>query len=507
MKLPHWILTLLLTSTLFGQTTPNLNLNIPTPGTQVNNWGTLLNNNFTALDNYLSGQSGYNLPALNLDALKIPSGLGAVTHILGPTDQPLQLATQSNQNINLSPNGTGIVSVPSGGGVTIGSPTGGAQGIGTLNATGLFVNGAATVNSASLPSTDFTNSGTATAQTWVWGGSSTTAAPTNANTANAIMKRDGSGDFIAHTAYLSGNLNLTGSGGYQFTGTPGTLTAPGGGQTACGLYSGNNRLACSTVPGGTTYSNTLLYQVSALQVPATPTVTYSGVAGAGTWDYKLVAFDAYGNQASAPSANGACSSAATTLDGSHTCTIPIPATWATFDANVATFNVYRTVSAGTPANLSLVCSSVALGGNCVDNGSVNTASVTPGVYVGTASLLTVFSYTVPGGVLGTGRCLRFKIDFAHSTGSAGVAYQALYGGTTAGNLSGQVATGQLDESSTVCNEPGSTQHQTIGLDHGTTSRIAEAAIDSTANQTWIWQFNVAATDQITPSRLVVEMVQ
>jgi hypothetical protein len=38
-----------------AQTTPNLNLNIPIPGTETNNWKTLLNNNFSSLDSYLSG--------------------------------------------------------------------------------------------------------------------------------------------------------------------------------------------------------------------------------------------------------------------------------------------------------------------------------------------------------------------------------------------------------------------------------------------------------------------
>jgi hypothetical protein len=49
-----------------AQTTPNLNLNIPIPGTETNNWKTLLNNNFSSLDSYLSG--GTALPGLNVAA-------------------------------------------------------------------------------------------------------------------------------------------------------------------------------------------------------------------------------------------------------------------------------------------------------------------------------------------------------------------------------------------------------------------------------------------------------
>lgn len=52
------LLWLLLIGVCAAQTTPNIGLNIPTPGTQVNNWGGLINNNFTNLDLYLSGGLG-----------------------------------------------------------------------------------------------------------------------------------------------------------------------------------------------------------------------------------------------------------------------------------------------------------------------------------------------------------------------------------------------------------------------------------------------------------------
>ena len=51
-----------LAASAFAQTTPNIGLNIPSHGTP--NWDTLMNSNFNALDNFLSGNA--TLPALHL---------------------------------------------------------------------------------------------------------------------------------------------------------------------------------------------------------------------------------------------------------------------------------------------------------------------------------------------------------------------------------------------------------------------------------------------------------
>lgn len=280
------------------------------------------------------------------------------------------------------------------------------------------------------------------------------------------------------------------------------LCAQQGGQFGQGAVNNGVNL---TQPGSGNHT-VLLYQVSALQTPATPTVTYTGTAGAGTWGYKIVIFDAYGNQASVPSAQGSCSSAATTLDASHTCTVPCTATWSTFDGNVATCNIYRTASAGTPANLSLVCTGTALGANCIDNGSVNTASVTPGVFVGTASALTVNAYTVAASQLQPGKCLRVTVDFSHSTGTASVSYTLLYGAGSSG-ANASATTLLLSQTGMVCDEPGQTGQQSISLRQGAVPVDAEVAIDSTVAKTLAWQFNVASTDQITPKVFRVELLQ
>jgi hypothetical protein len=59
------LLWLFLTASALAQTTPNLNLNIPVPGTAVNTWGALLNANFSSLDSYLSGITA--LPGLHVN--------------------------------------------------------------------------------------------------------------------------------------------------------------------------------------------------------------------------------------------------------------------------------------------------------------------------------------------------------------------------------------------------------------------------------------------------------
>lgn len=57
MKLSRYFMITILTLAAFGQATPNLSLNVPTPGTAINKWRSLINNNFTAIDKYLSGVS------------------------------------------------------------------------------------------------------------------------------------------------------------------------------------------------------------------------------------------------------------------------------------------------------------------------------------------------------------------------------------------------------------------------------------------------------------------
>ncbi len=47
------------------------------------------------------------------NSLSWPSGIGAINHIVGPSDQSLSITNQNNQNINIGANGTGVVFIAS----------------------------------------------------------------------------------------------------------------------------------------------------------------------------------------------------------------------------------------------------------------------------------------------------------------------------------------------------------------------------------------------------------
>jgi hypothetical protein len=102
-----------------------------------------------------------------------------------------------------------------GAGVTVGSPTGGAQGAGTVNATGLFINGVAAVTS---------NNWTATAVTAIGATLTNSAGTLSCTTATASVigcsRPDGT------TITISAGV-LTASGGSATTITPGTTTVVG----------------------------------------------------------------------------------------------------------------------------------------------------------------------------------------------------------------------------------------------------------------------------------------
>jgi len=251
-------------------------------------------------------------------------------------------------------------------------------------------------------------------------------------------------------------------------------------------------------------SGNLLYQVNPQLVPAAPTVTCAGACAGGTWTYKYLINDAYGNVA-AISAGGSATNA-TTLTGTNKNTIPCPATFTTFDGNVATCNVYRTATAGTPANLSLVCTGLALGATCTDDGSVNTASATPGSYVGTGAALTVFSYTLPANRMAAGKCVVLRASVNHNVGSANVNYTYNYGGSASSNMASASAT-VLAFPGMLCNTPGTTGTQNLSGNLGASGVTNALAIDSTTSQAITFAFNVAATDAVKPTFFELETVQ
>jgi hypothetical protein len=96
-----------------------------------------------------TGAAGASFNGLNnADTVLVQSGT--------TTSQGFGLRVQAGTNasdysflINNASNGTTLFEVFGDGGTVVGSPTGGSQGVGTVNATGLFVNGAATTTQTS----------------------------------------------------------------------------------------------------------------------------------------------------------------------------------------------------------------------------------------------------------------------------------------------------------------------------------------------------------------------
>lgn len=198
--------------------------------------------------------------------------------------------------------------------------------------------------------------------------------------------------------------------GQQFSG------GGSGGVAPAGVTGGNPvQLTGAQVTGGT--------QNLALPNMPAPTVTCAGACAGGTWGYKVTALDSNGTLGGTlsgmaeyqtkASAQGAATNA-TTLTTTNKNTI----SWSAVPGATG-YTVYRTASAGTPANLSVICDNTqAL--SCVDDGSVNTASVTApttnstGGFVaqcpsaGIPDLSFGGNFQVPtgfgGGVIGSGIC-------------------------------------------------------------------------------------------------------
>jgi hypothetical protein len=173
------------------------------------------------------------------------------------------------------------------------------------------------------------------------------------------------------------------------------------GISTAGVTGGNPvALTGATVSGG--------LNTTQLAVPSGVIATCNGACAGGTWTYKVQAIDVNGYLTTPSSAASATN--ATTLTTTNKNVI----TWNAV-TNAISYNVTRTVSAGTPANLSVVCVATTLL-TCTDDGSVNTASVTlatgnstggikfPICPAGSSINFNVANMTLSDGTLGNGIC-------------------------------------------------------------------------------------------------------
>jgi hypothetical protein len=133
---------------------------------------------------------------------------------------------------------------------------------------------------------------------------------------------------------------------------------------------------------------------------------------------------------------------------------------------------------------------------------------------GTGAAATYYTCALPAGVMGAGQGIIITVVAKHTAGTAAVTYTLSFGGTSTTAVLPGGAANQLEHITyLIMNNPGSTNAQTIstlGQDSngGTNSIKLDTAAVSTASAVTInLQFNVAATDAITPEMFLVELKQ
>lgn len=181
--------------------------------------------------------------------------------------------------------------------------------------------------------------------------------------------------------------------------------------------------------------------------------------------------------------------------------------------------------AGTPATIQLPTSTGAAGAVLQTDGNTpqQTSWVTPtslsctyqgplSAVVGTGAAATYYTCSVPALAAGTG--IAITSTARHTTGTANVAYTVQFGGTSTTASTPTGAANQIEViRCLLMNNPGSTAAQTVTTTYqdsaaGTNVIVLNTmAINTTGAQTLNLQFNVAATDQVTPEQFVVQLVR
>ncbi len=133
---------------------------------------------------------------------------------------------------------------------------------------------------------------------------------------------------------------------------------------------------------------------------------------------------------------------------------------------------------------------------------------------GTGAAATYFTCTLPAGVMGAGQGIIITVMAKHTTGAAAVTYTLSFGGTSTTAVAPAGAANQLEHITyLIMNNPGSTNAQTIstvGQDSNAGSnsiKLDTAAVSTASAVTINLQFNVAATDAVTPEMFLVELKQ
>lgn len=136
--------------------------------------------------------------------------------------------------------------------------------------------------------------------------------------------------------------------------------------------------------------------------------------------------------------------------------------------------------------------------------------------VGTGAFANLYTFTIPANTIQAGKGIRLKVVYQHTTGTASVSYKAVLGSTTiVGPYSSASVNVQSIIGLEVFNNAGvqSAQHGSYDsiLDGAPSVIFGPNAFTSSENAanalTLSFQFNVAATDQVTPKHFRVELIQ
>jgi hypothetical protein len=138
--------------------------------------------------------------------------------------------------------------------------------------------------------------------------------------------------------------------------------------------------------------------------------------------------------------------------------------------------------------------------------------------VGTGAAKTYYTFTLQPGTLTANQCLRITTAEGHSTGAATAQMTLSFGGTNTTNVGDDPtatgvagSTGVTDMVYEICNN-GSTSSQVIktritrGQAGTVFTRFDTAAVSEASPVVINLQFNVAATDQITPELFIAEQM-
>lgn len=178
---------------------------------------------------------------------------------------PLGLGTSGAAPVHLYANSALIATLTNGGGMQIGAPAGGDQGAGTLNATGLFINGVSVGSGAT---------GTFTG-TFTGGTTAPTVSCRYTKIGNSVTMR-----------IIAGTTMLSNSNAFTITGLPAAIQPATGGVNTSGgvaVNNGANNAVVGQVTGGT-----LTFFVSTVGAFAATNFAPSGTKGIGdstfVWD-------------------------------------------------------------------------------------------------------------------------------------------------------------------------------------------------------------------------------